>query len=251
MGPTLRAVVRSADCVAGPPGEPDFHHVQIGGADILVGRMPGGNVVAFSAECPHQATPLEGATFFEGKLRCGRHLYLYDVETGENVLPARDSSPEALRRLKPGYLPVHQAEERDGWIWVAESPLPAPACFDPAAEQPLPVGVQAAAPVAVAPAAQPASGPVEHPPETVDVRVGDEFELVLATLPRPAHMWHSAASTGLAVVSERFAPDQPPRHVARLVAHAAGDAEVTFTYATPWDPTPAEIRSFVVRVTPR
>jgi nitrite reductase/ring-hydroxylating ferredoxin subunit len=250
---TFHRVLRSDECVAGPPGEPGFADVQVGDADLLVTRMADGRVVAFAADCPHQATPLEGATFFEGKLRCGRHLYLYDLTTGENVLPARDASPEALRRLKPGYLPVHRVEERDGWIWVAEEPEPAPACFDPDAERPLPPGVAVPAAPAAPQAAPsgPASGPLEHPTESREVRVGEEFELVLATSPRPAHMWRSAVlAAGVAVVSEGFAPDQPPRHVARLVAQAPGEVEVRFTYATPWDPKPVEIRTFLVRVAP-
>lgn len=254
--PTFHPVLRSGECVVGPPGEPGFHKVLAGPSEVLVTRMAGGEVVAFAAECPHQATPLDAASFFEGKLRCGRHLYLYDVETGENLLPARDASPEALRRLKPGYLPIHRVEESDGWIHVAESPEPAPPCYDPAAERPLPPGSTASPPAAPAPApaavaaAAAAAGPVEHPPESLDVRVGEEFELVLATSPRPAHMWRSAVSApAVAMVSEGFAPDQPPRHVARLVAKAPGDAEVRFTYGTPWSAESVEARSFVVRVT--
>lgn len=260
MAPTFHAVLRSADCTIGTPGEPGFHRVNAGRSEVLVTRLPGGEVVAFASVCPHQATPLDASTFWEGRLRCGRHLYLYDLHTGENVLPARDASPEALRRLRPGYLPVHRAEERDGWIWVAERPEPAPACYDPAAERPLPPGAVAtpapAPPGAAAPGPVPApaatAGPVEHETETVEVRVGEEFELVLATSPRPAHMWRSdvSAAPGVAVVSEGFAPDQPPRHIARLVARTCGEAEVRFTYATPWDPKPVETRSFVVRVEP-
>lgn len=250
----MRAVVRSADCIAGPPGEPDFHHVRVGSADLLVARMPDGKVVAFSTECPHQATPLEGATFWEGKLRCARHLYLYDLETGENVLPARESSPEALRRLRPGYLPVYRAEERDGWIWVEETAQAPPPCFDPAAERPLPPGSRL--PATAAPPVPVAAGDASGDPagdageRTVDVCVGEEFELVLATSPKPAHMWRSAVPPAVAVVSEGFAPDEPPRHIARLVARATGDVEVTFSYGRPWDAEPAETRTFTVRVAP-
>jgi len=85
----------------------------------------------------------------------------------------------------------------------------------------------------------------------MDVRVGEEFELVLATTPKPAHMWRSVVPAGgVAVVSEGFAPDQPPRHIARLVAQAPCEIEVRFSYGTPWDATPTEIRTFVVRVAP-
>lgn len=253
MEPTFHAVLRSGECVVGTPGEPGFHKVLAGASEVLVTRMAGGEVVAFAAACPHQATPLDAATFWEGKLRCGRHLYLYDLETGENLLPARDASPEALRRLKPGFLPIHRVQEHDGWIHVAEAPEPAPTCYDPAAERPLPPGSNSSPTPAASPAppvAPAAVGPVEHPPESLDVRVGEEFELVLATSPRPAHMWRSAVSApAVAMVSEGFAPDQPPRHVARLVAKAPGDAEVRFTYGTPWGVEAVEARSFMVRVT--
>ena len=250
MEPTLRAVLRSEDCVAGPPGEPGLHKVKVGRTEVLVTRLPQGDVVAFAAQCPHQETPLDEASFFEGKLRCGRHLYLYDIRTGENLLPAREASPESLRRLKPGYLPIHQTREADGWIWVAETAEPPPPCYDPAAERPLPPGAAPPRPVAPPPPAAPA-GPVEHTVETVEVRVGEEFELVLATTPRPAHMWRSAVPPSVvALVSEGFAPDQPPRHVARLAAHSAGEAEVRFSYGTPWGGEPAETRSFLVRVVP-
>ena len=253
MPPPFHPVARSAECMAGPPGEPGFTEVRVGGTQVLVTRMESGEVVAFSAQCPHQSTPLEGATFWEGKLRCGRHLYLYDVHTGENVLPARDSSPAALRRLKPGYLPIHRVEERDGWIWVAETPEPAPPCFDAEAERPLPPGSPAPAtghrPEAVAPPPGTPGVPSEQPQESIDVRVGQEFELVIATSPRPAHMWRSVVSSSeVAIVREGFAPDQPPRHVARLVAQAPGEVEVRFSYSTPWATTAVETRSFVVRV---
>lgn len=240
MERSFRAVLRSEEVVVGTPGEPGFHRAKVGRREVLVTRLPDGEAVAFSAICPHQATPLDSATFWDGQLRCGRHLYLYDVHTGENLLPARTSPPEALAKLKPGYLPVHRVEEREGWIWVAEAPEPAPRESHPAFAQPAP-----ARPV-TAPAAPPA-GPVEHRLETVAVRVGEEFDLVLATTPRPAHLWRSAVSGSVAIVSEGFAPDPPPRHIARLVARTGGEAEVSFSYATPWDPTPVEIRSFVVR----
>ncbi len=243
MERSFRAVLRSEEVVVGTPGEPGFHRAKVGRSEVLITRLPDGEAVAFSAECPHQATPLDSATFWDGQLRCGRHLYLYDVHTGENLLPARTSPPEALAKLKPGYLPVHQVEEREGWIFVAEAPEPAPPEPEPTAAQPAP-----GRPVTAAPA--PPAGPVEHAPETVVVRVGEEFDLVLATAPRPAHLWQATFPPGLSVISEGFAPDPPPRHVVRLLASVARDLEVTCTYAAPWDPKPAEIRSFVIRAEP-
>lgn len=244
MAGPLKAVLRSEDCGAGTPGQPAFHAVRVGGADLLVVRLDGGEVVAFSAECPHLSTPLEGATFWDGHLRCARHLYLYDVHTGENVLPAREAQPDAMWKLRPGYLAVHRAEERDGWIWVAETPEPPPPGYDAELER----SPRAAAPPAAAPVP---SGPVEHGPEAATVRVGEELELVLPTTPRPAHLWRaSVASAVVAVVAEGFAPDPPARHMVRLVGRSVGEAEVRCTYATPWSGEPAECRTYLVRVLP-
>lgn len=222
----------------GEDGAPDFHLVRVGGADVLVARLPDGRPVAFSAECPHQATPLEGATFWDGRLRCARHLYLYDVDTGENVLPARDATPEALVRLKPGYLPVYRTEERDGWIWVAEGPEPPPEA---------PQG----APGRSAPAAAAPAGPADDGPVTLVLRVGEEAEVALVTTPKPAHLWRSAvAGEAAAVVSGALDPGPPPRHLVRLVGLAPGRAEVRFTYAAPWGGEPADTRTVTVVVAP-
>ena len=135
MAGAFEAVLRSEDCRLGRPGEPGFRQVQVGQAELLVTRLPGGDVVAFAAECPHLSTPLDGATLRDGHLRCARHLYQYDLRTGENVVPAREARPESMWKLKPGYLRVHRAEERDGWIWVAEAPEPPPPGYDPALER--------------------------------------------------------------------------------------------------------------------
>ncbi|MGH9282188.1 MAG: protease inhibitor I42 family protein, partial [Acidimicrobiales bacterium] len=97
------------------------------------------------------------------------------------------------------------------------------------------------------PAPEP-TGPVVHPPEAITARCGQTFELVLATTPRPAHIWQGTLPPALRIVSEGFAPDPPPRHVVRLEAVAAGRNELTFVYAIPWDPTPVETRTVVVTV---
>ena len=130
MAPRFEAVLRSGDCVAGTPDEPVFQEVRVGGVDLLVTRLVTGEVVAFAAECPHLSTPLDGAGVHGPNLRCARHLYEYDVRTGENVVPARDTRPGSMWRLKPGYLAVHRVEEGDGWIRVAAEPEPPPAAYD-------------------------------------------------------------------------------------------------------------------------
>lgn len=128
-------MLRSEDCVTGDDDERAFTAVRVGEADLLVTRLPGGEVVAFAAECPHLSTPLDAATQRDGRLRCARHLYEYDLRTGENVVPAHDAPPASLWKLKPGYLARHRVQERNGWILVADRPEPPPAAYDPELER--------------------------------------------------------------------------------------------------------------------
>jgi nitrite reductase/ring-hydroxylating ferredoxin subunit/predicted secreted protein len=249
---SLWPVLRSEELAPSVPMDTDIRRVPAGRADVYVARLPSGEVVAFATHCPHQATSLENATFWEDKLRCPRHLYLYDPVTGENVLPSRTAPPETLWKLKPGFLPTYRVEERDGWIWVADTPRPAPPAYDPARER-RPAG----APPAPAPEVEPppapvaASGPVEHPPETMAVRVGEDFEVVLPTNPRPGHLWRVEMAPGLlAVTGQEFAPGDEPGHRIHLSARAAGTCTMCWTYGRPWEDAPTEIRRFEVCVDP-
>jgi nitrite reductase/ring-hydroxylating ferredoxin subunit/predicted secreted protein len=245
---SLVRVLPSAELEAETPGEPRLKMVTVGGTDVILGRLSSGPVVAFSAHCPHQDTHLEGATFFDGRIRCPLHVYLYDPLTGENIIPARDANPANLWKLKPGYLPVYEVEERDGWIWVGSEPKPPPAAYDPALEQPPTEGRRAhVATPATATAAD--AGPVEHGSKTLRVAPGTTFELHLPTTPRPGFIWR--VDTGgplLAVVEERFEPGDPPRHLVRVAARGEGETTLRCLYARPWDTEPAEVRTYVVRV---
>lgn len=211
-------------------------------------RLETGAVAAFAAHCPHQGTPLDGATLFDDSLRCPRHVFLYDLKTGENLVPARVNKPETLCKLKPGYLPIYRAEERDGWIWVAEIPEPPPAAYDPLLEQGPPA---VAAPAAPGPAPDPIAAPAASP-ETggmLYAKVGEELELVLATTVRPGHFWKIEVSDAtVGVVGQAFAADDPPRNVVRLVARVSGDVTVTCAYGTPWGQAPAETQTFELHV---
>lgn len=218
--------------------------MKAGAADVLVARLASGEVVAFSPRCPHQGTTLEDATEWDGNLRCPRHLYLYDPRTGENVLPARETRPEALWKLKPGYLSVHRVEERDGWVWVADEPEPPPAAYDPRLEQ-RPAGLPAPA---AADSATEVAGPVEHPVQTVEAAVGKPFDVVLPTSVRPGHFWQVELDGPLAVVSQGMDSGASPGYRAVLVASGAGEATMRWSYGRPWDREPAEVRTFVVRV---
>lgn len=244
-----KALVRalpSDDLIAESPGEPNIRRVTVDGVDVLLGRLSGGPVVAFAAHCPHQETNLEDATFFDGLVRCPLHVYLYDPRTGENVLPSRDCQPANLWKLKPGYLPVHPVEERDGWIWVGPEPQRPPPSYDPSLERPPTERPTSAGPVTTGSAV---AGTVEHPTKTLRVAPGGTFQLRLPTTPKPGFAWR--VETGgplLAVVEERFDFGDPPRHLIRVAARGEGESTLRCLYARPWDTQPAEVRTYVVRV---
>lgn len=251
----LLKALPSADLLTGTPQEPGLHRARVGDSEVLLCRLADGQVVAFATRCPHQGTDLLEASFFDGQLRCPHHLYLYDPLTGENVIPARDARPENLWKLKPGYLPTYRVVERDGWIWVAERPCPAPPAYDPTRER-RPAGARRATPGSLGEpppppaAAAAATGPVEHPSKTLRVRPGSTFELRLPMSPRPGHAWRVEVSPPLlSVVQERFDPTaDPPRHRVSLSARTEGVATVRCAFARPWDTEPAEVRTYVVRI---
>jgi nitrite reductase/ring-hydroxylating ferredoxin subunit/predicted secreted protein len=254
----------SEECPLGTPQEPELRLVQVGDQEVILVRLEDGTVAGVASHCPHQGTDLTDASFFDGLLRCPRHLYLYDPRTGENVVPARDARPENLWKLCPGFLPTYRVEERDGWIWVAPRPSPPPRGYDPERERPPTSGWHRAdepAPTAEPPPS--AAGPVEHPTKTLRVRPGATFELRLPVTARPGHVWRvevtgpagpggeagqEAATNPLKVLSEQYDPGAPPRHRIRLAAKREGVATVRCAYARPWDTEPAEVRVYVVRV---
>ena len=249
MDEPLVRVLPSADLEAETPGEPRLKKVTVGDKDILLGRLSTGPVVAFADTCPHQSTQLDGATFFDGRIRCPQHVYLYDPQTGENIIPARDANPANLWKLKPGYLPVYRVEERDGWIWISATPKPPPAAYDP--EKELPPRPGAAAPTGRSEADRPGRrmGPVDHGAKTLRVAPGATFELRLPTVPRPGFIWRVEVDGPLlAVVEERFEPGDPPRHLVRVAARGEGETTLRCLYARPWDKDPAEVRTYNVRV---
>jgi nitrite reductase/ring-hydroxylating ferredoxin subunit/predicted secreted protein len=264
----------SAECPRGTAQEPVLRLVQVGDHDVMLVRLEDGTVAGVAGHCPHQGTDLGDASFFDGLLRCPRHLYLYDPRTGENVVPARDAPPETLWKLRPGYLPTYRVEERDGWIWVAPEPCPPPPGYDPGRERRPPAsGWRRADDAGGRPPDSPAGadGPVEHPTKTVRVRPGATFELRLPVSARPGHVWRvevtgsagpggeaagEAVTAPLKVLSEHYDPGtafgpaggSPPRHRVRLAAKGEGVATVRCAYARPWDTQPAEVRAYVVRV---
>ena len=116
--------LRSEELPAGEGAGTQIRRVRIGDGHVMVARLSDGRLGAFAPSCPHQVTPLDDATIQEGVMRCPRHGYQYDAATGVNVFPTRDAKPENLWKLKPKYLPVYEAVERDGWIWVSQEASP-------------------------------------------------------------------------------------------------------------------------------
>lgn len=222
---------------------PEYREVEVDGRTVLLTRLTSGEIIAFDGYCPHQGTSLRRATIFGGLVRCEQHKFVYDPQTGRNVLPTRDATPKALDRLQPGYLPTYAVEEREGWVWVGARPNPPPTGDEPLPEAP----ISGARPVAP-PAAE--ERPGARPPETVDVAVGETFDLDLPTQYRPNHLWRVAVE-GEAVEVRGQTMDQDAdgtRYVVAGLARAAGTATVHCDYAKPWDTDVWESRTFIVRV---
>lgn len=247
-------VLRSADLPACEGLESRICDVPVGNRTVLVGRLKDGRVVAFGPSCPHEATDLREATFVDGKVRCPRHNYIYDPHSGENVVPSRIARAENLWKLHPGYLPTYAVEVQDGWVWVKESPNPAPPTWDPAKEAPPPGG--APKPTSSEPPARgepPAADKttVEVPPKRLRVALGKEFELRLPMGAGAACTWRVDTPAGLlAVVAQQFEPVPSPHQRVRLAVLALGQGDVRCTFGRPWDPEPQEVRTYIVEVVP-
>lgn len=221
---------------------PVIRRARTGRTEVLLMRLPGGEVVAFAPHCPHQGTPLDQASLFEGCIRCPQHNYVYDPTTGANILPTRDARPEVLWRLKPGYLPIYPVEERDGWIWVSDTPSPPPDPGDPAASA---RSVLPAAP----PSPPPAEAPAAPQQEAVTAAAGTELELTLPTQPEPAHMWKvDVTGAAVALLEQTMELEAPFRLRLRLAAREPGEATVRCAYTKPWADDPREVRTFTVHV---
>jgi 3-phenylpropionate/trans-cinnamate dioxygenase ferredoxin component len=64
--------------------------VEVDGRPVALANAAG-TFCAFSNECPHQATPLGGLSLQRGRLiRCPEHGSMFDVTTGQCVLPSDD-----------------------------------------------------------------------------------------------------------------------------------------------------------------
>lgn len=65
--------------------------VDVNGMPVAIANLGDGQYCAFSNMCPHQATVLGGQPLQRGRLiRCPEHGSMFDVTTGQCVLPSND-----------------------------------------------------------------------------------------------------------------------------------------------------------------
>lgn len=70
------------------PGETTT--VEVDGHPVAIANVDG-SFCAFSNQCPHQNTPLGGRPLFKGRfIQCPEHGSMFDVTTGQCVLPSQD-----------------------------------------------------------------------------------------------------------------------------------------------------------------
>ncbi|NJC24721.1 FAD-dependent oxidoreductase [Neolewinella antarctica] len=98
------------------------HQLDHGEFKVLLTNV-GGEVYAVESKCSHYALPLENAALCEHRLRCPFHHACFDVRTGAQLeAPGLDG------------IATFKVEVRDGDIFVADQPNPAPS-LDTASRQ--------------------------------------------------------------------------------------------------------------------
>lgn len=74
--------------------------VEVDGTPVTVANADG-EWCAFEHNCPHQATPLGGLPLQRKRLlRCPEHGSMFDVTTGECVLPSNDGWSGPMRTYR-------------------------------------------------------------------------------------------------------------------------------------------------------
>jgi nitrite reductase (NADH) small subunit len=85
--------------------------VDVNGTRVVLARV-GDGVFACSDTCAHQGGPLSEGRLSGNRLACPWHGWMYDVRTGECVLPGRG--------MRVPSFPVH-VEAGEIWVDVPES----------------------------------------------------------------------------------------------------------------------------------
>lgn len=61
--------------------------VRLAGADVLLVNLGPDGIHAYDNRCPHAGSRLSDGRLSAANLRCGAHLWEFDVRTGEGVNP--------------------------------------------------------------------------------------------------------------------------------------------------------------------
>ena len=80
---------------------------RVPGGRIALTRLPGGDIVAFDAKCPHLQGPLWAGRLRGTEVICPWHGFRFDLRTGKP--PGMDSIMT---------LPLYAVEVRDGRVFV-------------------------------------------------------------------------------------------------------------------------------------
>ncbi len=99
-----------------PPG--GIKRAEVAGRVLALVNLEGA-VYALNAICPHQGGPLDQGRFWEGKLECPWHHFLFDLQTGANVYPANvypEDLPQLRAQLRP--LKLFPVRVQDGRVLV-------------------------------------------------------------------------------------------------------------------------------------
>jgi len=68
--------------------EGDLLEVSAAGDDVLLAHLPGGELRAYQARCPHQEYPLSTGELDGSVLTCSAHGWEFDLDTGSGVNPS-------------------------------------------------------------------------------------------------------------------------------------------------------------------
>lgn len=69
-------------CATGDVGEDELREFEVGGISVLVANA-GGEFFAYPPFCPHQETPLALGMIDGDTLTCIKHLWQWNMKTGE------------------------------------------------------------------------------------------------------------------------------------------------------------------------
>ena len=67
--------------------EGDMVGVRVAGVDVLLVHLAGDEIRAYDDRCPHQGTRLSEGHLHATTLRCGTHLWEFDVRSGDGINP--------------------------------------------------------------------------------------------------------------------------------------------------------------------